>query len=265
MKKLTPYRVALLVLLIIIIALNSVRLFLYGFIISFMIVILDRAFFNKRKKSDYQFYNLFVVITFALSLFYTFSPVFRYWEFKISHPKWKDLEIVSVQAQPFHVKQIDQQISSITSPIVVTYKDSKQTQKTVQDSLSHYSLYIPFSLGYEQTLKDELLFIHNRSLDNMVKKKEIHLFENPRNHTIKTFYGSDVFALRHSRWFHFALYLLFGLFVFTFLNLVFRFKTIMGNLKDANEYKRFGGIIYISLFLLTLVLNVLLVIHYLRF
>lgn len=265
MKKRVPYRVALLVLLGIIIALNSVRLFLYGFIISFMIVIIDRAFFGNRKKSDYQFYNLFVVLTFIFSIAYTFSPAFRYFEFEISHPKWKKFEIVAIQKGTDRFYFVDDQLSSVATPIKVSYIETTNKVKVHNDTVRHYALYFPFSLGYEQTMKEELEYIHSRSMNNLMQKKGFHLFQNPRNQTMRTFFGNDAFALRHSRWFHIGLYMLFGLFIFTLFQLAFRFRTIIRNIKSTQTNKKIGGIIYISIFVLTLFLNVFLVIHYLRF
>src|SRR5690554_7665659 len=75
--KYNPFKIILWMLFILVVLLNSVRLFIYGFVISFIIVIIDRAFFGTRKRSDTQFLNLFFTFTLFFAICYTFSPFFR--------------------------------------------------------------------------------------------------------------------------------------------------------------------------------------------
>src|SRR5690606_35890686 len=94
-----PYKILLWFLFIIVVLVNSIRLFIYGFVLSFIIVLFDRAFFGTRKRSDTQFLNLFFTLTCIFAFCYTFSPFFRKIEFEISHPKWQQYEIISIEKE----------------------------------------------------------------------------------------------------------------------------------------------------------------------
>ena len=197
--KLNPFKIILWILFLVFVLLNSLRLFIYGFVISFIIVIIDRAFFGTRKRSDHQFLNLFFLFTTVFALFYSFSPFIRSIEFKVSHPKWKSLEIVSIQkGTTQHVHSSFHFLEKVYTPITVTYKADSGVLETRNEELKHYALFALEPLFKQKIVKKELDYIHNRSLNKLIDKKAIHLFQHPSKERMKVFKGNDAFALRHS-------------------------------------------------------------------
>lgn len=197
--KLNPFKIILWILFLVFVLLNSLRLFIYGFVISFIIVIIDRAFFGTRKRSDHQFLNLFFLFTTFFAALYSFSPFIRSVEFNISHPKWKKLEIVSIQkGNTQHVHSSFHFLEKVYTPLNVHYKNDKGTYEVRSEELKHYALFAFEPLFKQKIVKKELDYIHNRSLNKLIDKKAIHLFQHPSKERMKVFKGNDAFALRHS-------------------------------------------------------------------
>lgn len=264
--KFNPFKIIIWVLFLVFVLLNSVRLFIYGFVISFMIVIIDRAFFGTRKRSDTQFLNLFLTFTLIFALFYSFSPFFRSIEFKISHPRWQKLEIVSVE------KSITQKVSTPFNflekeytNIKVNYIDEFGKVKSKDEEIKHYAI-----LGFEplfnkKTIENELDYIHDRSLNKLINKKAINLYQHPSKDKMKVFKGNDAFALRHSIGFQIALLITYILFISLTVYCIYRSKQLAIALKSSNAKEQNAAyIILLILFYSYLVVGIT-VAHYLKF
>jgi len=264
--KYNPFKIIIWVLFLVFVLLNSVRLFIYGFVISFMIVIIDRAFFGTRKRSDTQFLNLFLTFTSIFTLFYTFSPFFRSIEFKISHPRWQKLEIVSVK------KSVTQKVSTpfnflekeYTS-IYVNYIDELGKVQTKDEEIKHYAI-----LGFEplfskKTIENELDYIHSRSLNKLINKKAINVYQHPSKDKMKVFKGNDAFALRHSIGFQIALLITYILFVSLTVYCICRFKQLAAAVKSSNIKEQKSAYIILLILLYSYLVVGITVIHYLKF
>lgn len=264
--KYNPFKIIIWVLFLVLVLLNSVRLFIYGFVIGFIIVIIDRAFFGTRKRSDTQFLNLFFAFTLVFALFYTFSPFFRSLEFKISHPRWQKLEIVSVEksktqkvSTPFNF--LEKEYTSIA----VNYKDEFGKIQTKNEEIKHYAI-----LGFEplfnkKVIENELDYIHSRSLNKLINKRAINLFQHPSKDKMKIFKGNDAFALRHSIGFQIALLITYILFVSLTFYCIFRFKQLFAAIKSKNtKEQKTASIILLILIYSYLVVGIT-VLHYLKF
>lgn len=264
--KYNPFKIIIWVLFLVFVLLNSMRLFIYGFVISFIIVIIDRAFFGTRKRSDTQFLNLFFVFTLLFTLGYTFSPFLRSIEFKISHPRWQMLEIVSVDKKatqkvstPFNF--LEKEYTTIT----INYLDDSGNIQTKQDEIKHYAI-----LGFEplfrkKTIENELDYIHNRSLNKLINTKSIHLFQHPSKGRMKMFKGNDAFALRHSVGFQIALLITYVLFAALTVYCVFRYQYLKNALKSSNIKEQKAAYIILTILLYTYLVVGITIIHYLKF
>lgn len=264
--KYNPFKIILWVLFLVFVALNSVRLFIYGFVISFMIVIIDRAFFGTRKRSDTQFLNLFFTFTSIFALFYTFSPYFRSLEFNISHPRWHQLNIISVEkGKTQKVETTLNFLEKEYTPIQIVYLNDLGQNSVINQEIKHYAI-----VGFEPLLKKatiakELDFIHQRSLDKLINNKAIYLYQHPLKDRIKLFKGNDAFALRHSIGFQIALILTYILAITLTIYMLINFKKMKLYSKSTNakELKT----VYIILFVLmySYLTIAIMIMHYLKF
>ncbi len=264
--KYNPFKIIIWVLFLVLVLLNSLRLFIYGFVISFIIVIIDRAFFGTRKRSDTQFLNLFFGFTSVFALFYTFSPFFRSVEFKISHPKWQSLEVVSIEKKttqkvstPFNF--LEKEYTSLT----VNYLDEYGKVQTKHEEIKHYAI-----LGFEplfskKTIEKELDYIHNRSINKLINKKAINLYQHPSKDRMKVFKGNDAFALRHSIGFQIALLISYILFVSLTVYCVYRFKQLVAAFKSTNKKELNTALIILFILLYSYLVVGITVVHYLKF
>lgn len=264
--KYNPFKIIIWVLFLVFVLLNSVRLFIYGFVISFMIVIIDRAFFGTRKRSDTQFLNLFLTFTSIFTLFYTFSPFFRSIEFKISHPRWQKLEIVSVEksvtqkvSTPFNF--LEKEYTSIS----VNYIDELGKIQTKGEEIKHYAI-----LGFEpllskKTIENELDYIHSRSLNKLINKKAINVYQHPSKDKMKVFKGNDAFALRHSIGFQIALLITYILFISLTVYCIYRFKQLAAAVKSSNIKEQKSAYIILLILLYSYLVVGITVVHYLKF
>ena len=105
-----------------------------------MIVIIDRAFFGTRKRSDTQFLNLFFTFTSVFALFYTFSPFFRSLEFKISHPKWQLLQVVSIEKGESKKVSTPFNFLEKHTPITIKYLDGLNNEQLRNEEIKHYAI-----------------------------------------------------------------------------------------------------------------------------
>jgi len=263
--KYNPFKVILWILFIVVVLVNSIRLFIYGFVISFIVVIIDRAFFGTRKRSDTQFLNLFFTITSVFALFYTFSPFFRSVEFEISHPRWEQLQIESIERRDTFKVEAQGVLEKIYSPIIITYIDKEGVSQKMNAELKHYAMFMLPPLADQKVSEKELDYIHNRGLNKLINKKAIHLFKHPHKDKLKVFKGNDVFAIRHSIGFQIALVisyiLFFSLTIFTFI----RFNTLKKKANSTNKKERTTVIIIFGLMLLVYAITITSIVHYLKF
>lgn len=261
-----PYKVLLWILFIIVVLVNSLRLFIYGFVISFIIVIIDRAFFGTRKRSDTQFLNLFFVITTFFAFCYTFSPYFRTLEFEVSHPRWKSYEIISIDKETTQtVYNASEIIEKKYTPILVTYKDASGKLYTIRNEVKHYGLIILPPFLNKEVVEKELNYIHQRSLDKLINKRSIHVFQHPHKPTLKVFKGNDAFALRHSIGFQISMFIIYLLcFVLSAQVLIFnkRFRT---TLRGQNLMKHKSIVIILGILAAVYVLLIITAAHYIKF
>lgn len=246
--------------------LNSLRLFIYGFIVSFIIVIIDRAFFGTRTRSDKQFLNLFFVFTSIFALFYTFSPFFRSVEFQISHPRWKQLEIVSIEkGASQHVSTSLNILEKVYTPLVVHYKDEKKIIQTRNEEIKHYAI-LGFSPFFDhKIIEKELDYIHTRGLNNLIDRKAIHLFQHPSKDRMKIFKGNDVFALRHSIGSQIALLITYILFIGLSIYSIIRRKQLMRMFHSSIAKEQKTTYIVLSILIFTYVVVGITILHYLKF
>lgn len=264
--KYNPFKIIIWVLFLVFVLLNSVRLFIYGFVISFIIVIIDRAFFGTRKRSDTQFLNLFVTFTFIFTFFYTFSPFFRSVEFKISHPRWEKLQVVSVE------KSATQKISGLFNFLEkeftflsVNYIDEAGNVQTKNEEIKHYAILGCEPFFNKKTLENELDYIHSRSLSKLINNKAINLYQHPSKDKMKVFKGNDVFALRHSIGFQIALLITYILFLSLTIYCVFGYKKLSIAIKSNNIKEQKTAYIILLLLLYSYVVVGITVVHYLKF
>ncbi len=264
--KYNPFKIIIWVLVLVFVLLNSIRLFIYGFVISFIIVIIDRAFFGTRKRSDTQFLNLFLTFTSIFTLFYTFSPFFRSVEFKISHPRWEKLEIVSVDKETS--KKVSTSFNFLEkayTSIRINYLDDKGEFKVKTEEIKHYAI-----LGFEPLIRKdriekELDYIHNRSLNKLIDKKAINLYQHPSKEKMKIFKGNDAFALRHSVGFQIALLITYFLFVILNIYCIFKFKQLVTALKSSNTKDQKTAYIILIIVLYSYLVVGITFLHYLKF
>lgn len=253
-------------LFLVFVLLNSIRLFIYGFVISFIVVIIDRAFFGTRKRSDHQFLNLFIISTTVFAIFYTFSPFFRSVEFKISHPRWQKLEIVSItKADTRKISTPFNFLEKETTAITVNYLDDHNKNQVKHEEIKHYAL-----VGFEpffkkETIENELDYIHNRSLNKLINKKAINLYQHPSKEKLKIFKGNDAFALRHSIGFQIALVLAYLLFIGLTIYMFFNYNKFISSLKSNNVKLQKTALIITVLLLSAYVVVGITVVHYSKF
>lgn len=264
--KYNPFKIIIWVLFLVFVLLNSLRLFIYGFVISFIIVIIDRAFFGTRKRSDTQFLNLFFVFTSIFTLFYTFSPFFRSLEFKISHPRWQKLEIVSVEKSatqkvltPFNF--LEKEYTSIA----VNYIDEYGKNQTKHEEIKHYAILSFEPLFKKKIIENELDYIHSRSLNKLINNKAINLYQHPSKDKIKIFKGNDAFALRHSIGFQIALLITYILFVALTIYCIYRFKQLINALKSTSIKEQKAAYIIVIILLYSYLIVGITILHYLKF
>lgn len=264
--KFNPFKIIICVLFLVFVLLNSVRLFIYGFVISFIIVIIDRAFFGTRKRSDTQFLNLFFVFTSIFTLFYTFSPFFRSVEFKISHPRWEKLEIISVEKIATHkVSAPFNFLEKEYTSIAVNYMGEDGKIQTINEEIKHYAILSFEPLFNKQTVEKELDYIHNRSLNKLINKKAINLYQHPSKDKMKVFKGNDAFALRHSIGFQIALLITYLLVVTLTIYGIYRFKELRNNLKSTEKKEKQATYTILIILLYSYLVVGLTIIHYLKF
>lgn len=264
--KYNPFKIILWLLFLIFVLLNSVRLFIYGFVISFIIVIIDRAFFGTRKRSDKQFLNLFCTFTLIAAFCYTFSPFFRSFEFKISHPKWTKLEVLSIEKD--QTKMVETPLNfleKIYTPVTIKHKDKDGYILTKKYEIKHYAL-----LGFEpffakETIQKELEYIHNRSLNKFITNKAINIYQNPTKDKLKMFKGNDAFALRHSIGFQIAVFVTYLLAIVLTLYSVFNLKKLKIWLQSKHKNEQKTALIILFLLIYSYLAIGLIVIHYLKF
>lgn len=245
---------------------NSIRLFIYGFIISFIIVIFDRAFFGTRKRSDTQFLNLFLTITSILTFCYTFSPFFRMVEFEISHPKWKSYEIIDIQSHSSNtVYSFKNFLEKKYTPITVYYKDHNQKMFSFKNEVKHYGLLIVPPLRDKEALEKELNFIHQRSVDKLIEKQAIHVYEHPHKEKLKVFKGNDAFAIRHSIGFLILQLVCYLLALIGTIHLLKTRRTICQRLFSTVESEKRGFRIFLTTVVAIYIILGTVLIHYMKF
>lgn len=264
--KYNPFKLILWGLFLVFVLLNSLRLFIYGFVISFMIVIIDRAFFGTRKRSDTQFLNLFFTFTSIFALFYTFSPFFRSLEFNISHPKWQLLEVVSIEkskstlvSTPFNF------LEKAYTPVTIKYVDEAQVTHQIHQEIKHYAILGFDPLFKKETIEKELQFIHNRSLNKLIDKKAVNLYQHPSKERIKMFKGNDGFALRHSIGFQIALLLTYILSIGLTIYCVVCYKKMYISLQSNQTKEQKTAYIILFILMCTYLAVGITVLHYLKF
>ncbi len=264
--KYNPFKIIIWVLFLVFVLLNSIRLFIYGFVISFIIVIIDRAFFGTRKRSDTQFLNLFFTFTLLFTICYTFSPFFRSIEFKISHPRWQKLEIVSIEkgstkkvSTPFNF------LEKAYTPVSVNYIDENNVLQTKNEEIKHYAILSFEPLFSKKIIEKELDYIHNRSLNKLIDNKAINLYQHPLKDKMKMFKGNDAFALRHSVGFQIALLLTYMLFVGLTVYCIYHFKKLYAAVNSNNIKEQKTAYIIILILLYTYLVVGITVLHYLKF
>ena len=264
--KYNPFKIILWVLFILLVLLNSIRLFIYGFVISFIIVIIDRAFFGTRKRSDTQFLNLFFTFTLFFAVCYTFSPFFRSLEFEISHPRWTQYTIEKIEKNNSHKVYTPQGfLEKEYTSIKITYIDENGTTQQINEEVKHYAMamFPPFS---DQTvLESELEYIHQRGLNKLIGKKAIHLFKHPHKNKWKVFKGMDVFAVRHSIGSAIVLLVSNLLFAGLTIYVALRYKTLKQKIRSSIPKDRITLMIIAGLLLTVYAITIISLIHYLKF
>ncbi|HUH25379.1 MAG TPA: hypothetical protein VLY87_02015 [Flavobacterium sp.] len=264
--KYNPFKIILWILFALVVSINSIRLFIYGFVISFIIVIIDRAFFGTRKRSDTQFLNLFFVITSTFALFFTFSPFFRTLEFEVSHPRWERLEIQTIEKRSSSKVYTSQGIlEKEYTPITIHYLDENGTPAKIGSEVKHYAMLMIPPLANQKALEKELDYIHNRGLNKLLHKKAIHLFKHPHKNTLKVFKGNDAFAVRHSIGSQITLICSYILFFGLALYSVVRIRALRQKVQSTNLKERTTVAIIFGLMVLAAVVTVTSVVHYLKF
>lgn len=264
--KLHPFKIILWLLFAIIVLLNSIRLFIYGFVISFIIVIIDRAFFGTRKRSDRQFQNLFVGLTLFFAICYTFSPFFRFIEFEISHPKWEHLQIVDISKnQSKTVYSYNKMIEKTYTTMQIHYIDTDGASQNIRRELMHYALVpIPF-LFQEDIIEKELDFIHQRGVNKLIDKKSIHLYKHPHKNRYKEFTGNDAFAVRHSVGFIITMIITYILSIGLSIYVAFNYKKVIQLLRRFPKIENKLLLMIIVLLMVCYIIVGITIIHYLKF
>ena len=264
--KYNPFKLILWVLFLVFVLLNSVRLFIYGFVISFMIVIVDRAFFGTRKRSDTQFLNLFFTFTSIFALCYTFSPFIRSLEFKISHPKWQVLEVIAIEKG--HTKAVTAPfnfLEKVYTPITIRYIVEDGTAHDIHEEIKHYAILGIDPIFKKEVIEKELDFIHNRSLEKLIDQKAVNLYQHPAKDKIKMFKGNDGFALRHSIGSQIALLLAylvsFGLTLYCLINC----KKLYNSLQTHQTKEQQTTFIILFILMCSYIAVAITVLHYLKF
>ena len=106
--------------------------------------------------------------------------------------------------------------------------------QTKDEEIKHYAI-----LGFEplfskKTIENELDYIHSRSLNKLINKKAINVYQHPSKDKMKVFKGNDAFALRHSIGFQIALLITYILFVSLTVYCIYRFKQLAAAVKSSN-------------------------------
>ncbi|WCM42381.1 hypothetical protein MG290_01555 [Flavobacterium sp. CBA20B-1] len=264
--KYNPFKVILWLLFLTWVLLNSVRLFIYGFVISFIIVIIDRAFFGTRKRSDKQFVNLFCTFTVIAAICYTFSPYFRSLEFKISHPKWNKLEVVSIHKE--ETRKVSTPLNfleMIYTPVAIHYVDEKGAEQIKNEKIKHYAIVGVEPFFSKQIIEKELEYIHERSLNKLIDKKAVNLYQHPLKDKMKMFKGNDAFALRHSIGFQIALLLAYLLAITLSIYTIFNYRKLKKHIRSASTKERKTACIILFILLYSYAVVAITIIHYLKF
>lgn len=264
--KYNPFKIILWMLFILVVLLNSVRLFIYGFVISFIIVIIDRAFFGTRKRSDTQFLNLFFTFTLFFAICYTFSPFFRSLEFEISHPRWTQYTIEEIEKKNTHKVYTSQGLlEKEYTAITITYTDENGTTQQINEKVKHYAMLMFPPLSDKTVLEKELDYIHQRGLNKLIDNKAIHLFKHPHKNKLKVFKGMDVFAVRHSIGSPIVLLVSYLLFAGLTIYVAVRYKTLKQKV-NSSKLKDYITLLIIAGLLLTVyAVTITSLIHYLKF
>lgn len=263
--KINPFKILLWLLFIVFVAVNSLRLFIYGFVLSFIIVIIDRAFFGTRKRSDTQFLNLFFAFTTLFSLGYSVSPYLRSLEFHISHPKWTKLEIVSINKGTTHYVSSNYHLEKVYTPLKIHFIDKNGNSFIKHDEIKHYAIpkLPPFSS--DVVLKKELNYIHQRGLEKLMDKYSVSLYEHPYKDKIKTFKGIDGFALRHSIGSQISIFLAYCITFVLGVYCVSRSTRIKNHLINGDKRNKINALIVLGILLSAITITVITVIHYFKF
>jgi len=206
------------------------------------------------------------VFTSIFALCYTFSPYFRALEFKISHPKWQKLEIVSIESSP---------TQKVTAPfnflekeytaIKVVYKNDAGDIQTKNEEIKHYALVGFEPLFNKSIIETELDYIHKRSLGKLINNKAINLYQHPSKDKLKVFKGNDAFALRHSFGFQIALLIAYLSFVSLSFYCIFKYNVICKNLKSSNTNEKQSAYVVLLILLYSSLVVTITIIHYLKF
>ncbi|HLW62108.1 MAG TPA: hypothetical protein VKY33_01790 [Flavobacterium sp.] len=264
--KYSPFKILLWMLFVLVVLLNSFRLFIYGFVISFIIVIIDRAFFGTRKRSDTQFLNLFFTCTLFFAIGYTFSPFFRSLEFEISHPRWTQQTIEEIEKKNTHKVYTPQGfLEKEYTSIEIIYIDKDGTTRQMSEEVKHYAMPMFPILSNKTVLEKELDYIHQRGLNKLIDKKSIHLFKHPHKNKLKVFKGMDAFAVRHSIGSAIVLLVSYLLFVGLTIYVGIRYKTLKQKVNSSKPKDRITLMIITGLLLTVYIITITSLIHYLKF
>lgn len=264
--KFNPFKIILWLLFVLMVLLNSFRLFIYGFVISFIIVIIDRAFFGTRSRSDTQFLNLFFSITLFFAVCYTFSPFFRSLEFEVSHPKWTQYDIEKIDKHTTKKIYSDRNIlKKQQTPVVIHYLDEEGTSQKLDTYFEHYALPMFPPLFNAKVSENELDYIHQRGVNKLVDKQNVHLFKHPHKDLLKVFKGMDAFAVRHSIGSVIVLWGSYILFMGLLVYIIIRFKVIKEKFRINTPKERLALLLISGLFLTSFTITITSVLHYLKF
>lgn len=264
--KYNPFKIILWLLFVLLVLLNSFRLFIYGFVISFIIVIIDRAFFGTRSRSDTQFLNLFFVFTLFFASCYTFSPFFRNLEFEVSHPKWTPYTIEKIDKNDTEKSYNDQNVlKKAETTLLIYYLDEYGESQKINVPVEHYALPMFAPLYNANTSENELNYIHERGLTKLVDKQNVHLFKHPHKDFLKVFKGMDAFAVRHSIGSVIVLWVSYILSLGLFAYIVFKLKTLKEKIKINTPNERLSLLLIFGLFLASFAITLTSVLHYLKF
>lgn len=264
--KYNPFKIILWLLFVLLVLLNSFRLFIYGFVISFIIVIIDRAFFGTRSRSDTQFLNLFFAFTLFFAVCYTFSPFFRNLEFEVSHPKWTPYTIEKVDKNSTEEVYNNQNVlKKAETVVVIYYLDEYGTSQKLKVSVKHYALPMFAPLYNSKSSENELNYIHKRGLDKLVDKQNVHLFKHPHKDFLKVFKGMDAFAVRHSIGSVIVLWVSYILCAGLLAYVIFKFRTLKEKMKINTPNERLSLLLIFGLFLASFTITITSVLHYLKF